>query len=129
LLKVPYGDNFFSALRNVIHFVSPTETRVKVCAEIRYRKGQPWSLTRSLIEKNSYSGLRAYWKLVGEELTKVVEDVPDSIRYERGSHAPGGSVDVEETIVGSDSVLRHSRHPSGNTEVGHHGSAGSRRVI
>ena len=116
-IKVPYGDNFYSALRNVINYVSPYETRIKVCGEIRYRKDRPWSITRTLIEKNSYSGMRAYWKLVKEELTKAVDGASESVRFERSPQAQTGPAEVEETIVGTDSVFRHSRHPSGNVDM------------
>lgn len=36
----------------------------RVSSEIRYRK-QPWSLVKSLIEKNSWSGIEEYFRHLG----------------------------------------------------------------
>lgn len=109
--QVPYGDNFYSALRHTVSYVSPKETKVKVCAEIRYRKGTPWSLTRTLIEKNSYSGLRSYWEHVGKELQARIAAAPEAELFAMPEQADEPA--TEETIaIGNDSVLRHSRRPS-----------------
>lgn len=42
----------------------------RVSSEIRYRK-QPWSLVKSLIEKNSWSGIEDYFHHLGREQSPV----------------------------------------------------------
>ncbi|GAB1291921.1 Protein Aster-A [Apodemus speciosus] len=55
---IPYQDYFYTAHRYC------------VSSEIRYRK-QPWSLVKSLIEKNSWSGIEDYFHHLDRELAKA----------------------------------------------------------
>lgn len=75
---------------------SPCSRNPRVSSEIRYRK-QPWSLVKSLIEKNSWSGIEDYfhhlgrgWKVVGTGMTRGLV---------RGSHAEASPVSTERELA------------------------------
>ncbi|XP_024894295.1 GRAM domain-containing protein 1A isoform X3 [Pteropus alecto] len=67
---IPYQDYFYTAHRYCILGLARNKARLRVSSEIRYRK-QPWSLVKSLIEKNSWSGIEDYFHHLERELTKA----------------------------------------------------------
>ncbi|XP_043849092.1 protein Aster-A isoform X3 [Dromiciops gliroides] len=67
---IPYQDYFYTAHRYCILSLARNKTRLRVSSEIRYRK-QPWSLVKSLIEKNSWSGIEDYFHHLERELSKA----------------------------------------------------------
>ncbi|XP_031242017.1 protein Aster-A isoform X5 [Mastomys coucha] len=67
---IPYQDYFYTAHRYCILGLARNKARLRVSSEIRYRK-QPWSLVKSLIEKNSWSGIEDYFHHLDRELAKA----------------------------------------------------------
>ncbi|XP_007165163.2 protein Aster-A isoform X1 [Balaenoptera acutorostrata] len=67
---IPYQDYFYTAHRYCILGLARNKARLRVSSEIRYRK-QPWSLVKSLIEKNSWSGIEDYFHHLERELAKA----------------------------------------------------------
>nr|XP_045010273.1 protein Aster-A isoform X3 [Jaculus jaculus] len=67
---IPYQDYFHTAHRYCILGLARNKARLRVSSEIRYRK-QPWSLVKSLIEKNSWSGIEDYFHHLERELAKT----------------------------------------------------------
>nr|XP_044615283.1 protein Aster-A isoform X1 [Equus asinus] len=67
---IPYQDYFYTAHRYCILGLARNKARLRVSSEIRYRK-QPWSLVKSLIEKNSWSGIEEYFRHLEHELAKA----------------------------------------------------------
>uniref|UniRef100_A0A8C9APS0 GRAM domain containing 1A n=1 Tax=Prolemur simus TaxID=1328070 RepID=A0A8C9APS0_PROSS len=67
---IPYQDYFYTAHRYCILGIARNKARLRVSSEIRYRK-QPWSLVKSLIEKNSWSGIEDYFHHLERELAKA----------------------------------------------------------
>ncbi|XP_068939313.1 protein Aster-A [Petaurus breviceps papuanus] len=67
---IPYQDYFYTAHRYCILSLARNKARLRVSSEIRYRK-QPWSLVKSLIEKNSWSGIEDYFHHLERELSKA----------------------------------------------------------
>ncbi|XP_040832377.1 protein Aster-A isoform X1 [Ochotona curzoniae] len=67
---IPYQDYFHTAHRYCILGLARNKARLRVSSEIRYRK-QPWSLVKSLIEKNSWSGIEDYFHHLERELSKA----------------------------------------------------------
>ncbi|XP_068925998.1 protein Aster-C isoform X1 [Petaurus breviceps papuanus] len=64
---VPYHDYFYTLNRYCITRSSKQKCRLRVSSELKYRK-QPWSLIKSLIEKNSWSSLEDYFKQLESDL-------------------------------------------------------------
>ncbi|XP_053523563.1 protein Aster-A isoform X3 [Artibeus jamaicensis] len=67
---IPYQDYFYTAHRYCILGLARNKARLRVSSEIRYRK-QPWSLVKSLIEKNSWNGIEDYFHHLERELAKA----------------------------------------------------------
>ncbi|XP_048185718.1 protein Aster-A isoform X2 [Perognathus longimembris pacificus] len=67
---IPYQDYFYTVHRYCILGLARNKARLRVSSEIRYRK-QPWSLVKSLIEKNTWSGIEEYFHHLERELAKV----------------------------------------------------------
>ncbi|XP_014650285.1 PREDICTED: GRAM domain-containing protein 1A isoform X1 [Ceratotherium simum simum] len=67
---IPYQDYFYTVHRYCILGLARNKARLRVSSEIRYRK-QPWSLVKSLIEKNSWSGIEEYFHHLERELAKA----------------------------------------------------------
>ncbi|XP_060222685.1 protein Aster-A isoform X2 [Meriones unguiculatus] len=67
---IPYQDYFYTAHRYCILGLARNKARLRVSSEIRYRK-QPWSLVKSLIEKNSWSGIEDYFHHLEREIAKA----------------------------------------------------------
>ncbi|KAK2102447.1 Protein Aster-A, partial [Saguinus oedipus] len=67
---IPYQDYFYTAHRYCILGLARNKARLPVSSEIRYQK-QPWSLAKSLIEKNSWSGIEDYFHHLERELAKA----------------------------------------------------------
>uniref|UniRef100_A0A5F8G1V0 GRAM domain containing 1A n=1 Tax=Monodelphis domestica TaxID=13616 RepID=A0A5F8G1V0_MONDO len=67
---IPYQDYFYTAHRYCILSLARNKSRLRVSSEIRYRE-QPWSLVKSLIEKNSWSGIEDYFHHLERELSKA----------------------------------------------------------
>ncbi|XP_014647724.1 PREDICTED: GRAM domain-containing protein 1C isoform X1 [Ceratotherium simum simum] len=64
---VPYHDYFYTVNRYHIIRSSKQKCRLRVSADLKYRK-QPWSIVKSLIEKNSWSSLEDYFKQLESDL-------------------------------------------------------------
>eukprot|EP00045_Choanoeca_perplexa_P012409 m.135383 g.135383 ORF g.135383 m.135383 type:complete len:783 (+) comp15991_c0_seq1:58-2406(+) len=123
--KVPYGDNFYNALRYVLQNKGDGTTHVTVCGIIKYRKSQPWGMIRRLIESNAYSGLENYWKLLSKAMLDVLSNMDMSSRF-AGSElnrpltgslselAQAGVETVTSTVTTHEGgrVVSHSRHAS-----------------
>ncbi|XP_026574643.1 GRAM domain-containing protein 1A isoform X3 [Pseudonaja textilis] len=58
---IPYEDYFYTVHRYCITKVAKSKARLRVSSEIRYRK-QPWSLVKTLIEKNAWSGVEEFFQ-------------------------------------------------------------------
>ncbi|XP_063292463.1 protein Aster-A isoform X1 [Pelobates fuscus] len=67
---IPYQDYFYTAHRYCITSVAKNKSRLRVSSEICYRK-QPWSLVRSIIEKNSWSGMEEHFSQLAEAVVKL----------------------------------------------------------
>ncbi|XP_017703376.1 PREDICTED: GRAM domain-containing protein 1A isoform X5 [Rhinopithecus bieti] len=73
---IPYQDYFYTAHRYCILGLARNKARLRVSSEIRYRK-QPWSLVKSLIEKNSWSGIEDYFHHLGSLSSRFSEPSVD----------------------------------------------------
>ncbi|XP_067842727.1 protein Aster-C isoform X2 [Heptranchias perlo] len=69
---VPYHDYFYTLNRYCIIQTSKRKCRLRVSTDVCYRK-QPWSLVKSFIQKNSWSGLEDYFKHLESDL--LVEEM------------------------------------------------------
>ncbi|XP_061453987.1 protein Aster-A isoform X1 [Rhineura floridana] len=58
---IPYQDYFYTVQRYCITAMAKSKARLRVSSEIRYRK-QPWNLVKTLIEKNTWSGVEEYFQ-------------------------------------------------------------------
>uniref|UniRef100_UPI00358E4304 protein Aster-B isoform X3 n=1 Tax=Myxine glutinosa TaxID=7769 RepID=UPI00358E4304 len=67
---VPYQDYFYTVNRYCILRVSKCKARLRVSSDIRYRK-QPWGLVKTLIERNSWSGLVEYFRFLEMEIGRT----------------------------------------------------------
>eukprot|EP00054_Salpingoeca_dolichothecata_P027024 m.195876 g.195876 ORF g.195876 m.195876 type:complete len:802 (-) comp25837_c0_seq1:107-2512(-) len=85
--NVPYGDNFYTCTKYCMTFQSPKETRLKVHAQVKYRKGAPWSFTKNLIERNSFDGLRKHFEQLHTHLLEFLRDTDPSALYEEEEKA------------------------------------------
>ncbi|XP_067890293.1 protein Aster-C [Heterodontus francisci] len=79
---VPYHDYFYTLNRYCIIQTSKRKCRLRVSTDVRYRK-QPWSLVKSFIEKNSWSGLEDYFKHLESDLL-IEEALHNPISTELG---------------------------------------------
>uniref|UniRef100_A0A8C6T999 GRAM domain containing 1A n=1 Tax=Neogobius melanostomus TaxID=47308 RepID=A0A8C6T999_9GOBI len=61
---IPYQDYFYTVHRYCLTSVSKHKSRLRVSSNICYRK-QPWSLVKTLIEKNTWSGIEEYYRHMG----------------------------------------------------------------
>ncbi|XP_004675265.1 PREDICTED: GRAM domain-containing protein 1C [Condylura cristata] len=64
---VPYHDYFYTLNRYYITRASKQKCRLRVSTDLKYKK-QPWSVIKSLIEKNSWSSLEDYFKQLESDL-------------------------------------------------------------
>uniref|UniRef100_A0A8C2ZJD4 GRAM domain containing 1A n=1 Tax=Cyclopterus lumpus TaxID=8103 RepID=A0A8C2ZJD4_CYCLU len=53
---IPYQDYFYTVHRYCLTSINKHKSRLRVSSDICYRK-QPWSLVKTLIEKNTWSGI------------------------------------------------------------------------
>uniref|UniRef100_A0A8C4R8S2 GRAM domain containing 1Bb n=1 Tax=Eptatretus burgeri TaxID=7764 RepID=A0A8C4R8S2_EPTBU len=67
---IPYQDYFYTVNRYCILRVSKCKARLRVSSDIRYRK-QPWGLVKTLIERNSWSGLVEYFHFLEMEIGRT----------------------------------------------------------
>ncbi|XP_063167902.1 protein Aster-A isoform X2 [Candoia aspera] len=58
---IPYQDYFYTVHRYCITTIAKSKARLRVSSEIRYRK-QPWTLVKTFIEKNAWSGVEEYFQ-------------------------------------------------------------------
>uniref|UniRef100_A0A3Q2Q0Y5 GRAM domain containing 1A n=1 Tax=Fundulus heteroclitus TaxID=8078 RepID=A0A3Q2Q0Y5_FUNHE len=61
---IPYQDYFYTVHRYCLTSISKHKSRL-VSSDICYRK-QPWSLVKTLIEKNTWSGIEEYYRNMSE---------------------------------------------------------------
>lgn len=66
---VPYCDAFFTHHQHCLTRVSNNECRVKVHSQIKYKKSV-WGLVKSIIERNTWSGLDDFFKGLDAALIK-----------------------------------------------------------
>ncbi|XP_067107693.1 protein Aster-C isoform X1 [Osmerus mordax] len=66
---VPYHDYFYTQNQYCIIRNSKRKCRLRIDTDVKYRK-EPWSLVKSFITKNSWSGLEDYFKHLESELLK-----------------------------------------------------------
>uniref|UniRef100_A0A8D3E6T3 GRAM domain containing 1A n=1 Tax=Scophthalmus maximus TaxID=52904 RepID=A0A8D3E6T3_SCOMX len=62
---IPYQDYFYTVHRYCLTSINKHKSRLRVSSDICYRK-QPWSLVKTLIEKNTWSGIEEYYRHMGE---------------------------------------------------------------
>ncbi|XP_062841337.1 protein Aster-A isoform X2 [Trichomycterus rosablanca] len=67
---IPYQDYFYTIHRYCITSISKQKSRLRVSSDICYRK-QPWSLVKTLIEKNTWSGIEEYYRHLEVEVCKL----------------------------------------------------------
>uniref|UniRef100_A0A8C6T988 GRAM domain containing 1A n=1 Tax=Neogobius melanostomus TaxID=47308 RepID=A0A8C6T988_9GOBI len=67
---IPYQDYFYTVHRYCLTSVSKHKSRLRVSSNICYRK-QPWSLVKTLIEKNTWSGIEEYYRHMESEVSKL----------------------------------------------------------
>ncbi|XP_078077618.1 protein Aster-C [Mustelus asterias] len=79
---VPYHDYFYTHNRYCIIQTSRRKCRLRVSTDVCYRK-QPWSLVKSFIQKNSWSGLEDYFKHLESDLL-IEESMHSPISAELG---------------------------------------------
>ncbi|XP_044901743.1 protein Aster-A isoform X5 [Felis catus] len=98
---IPYQDYFYTAHRYCILGLARNKARLRVSSEIRYRK-QPWSLVKSLIEKNSWSGIEDYFHHLGSLSSRFSEP---SVDQGPGAGIPSALVLISVVICVSLIVL------------------------
>ncbi|XP_051882226.1 protein Aster-C [Pristis pectinata] len=64
---VPYHDYFYTHNRYCIIQTSKRKCRLRISTDVCYRR-QPWSLVKSFIQKNSWSGLEDFFKHLESDL-------------------------------------------------------------
>ncbi|XP_035991433.1 protein Aster-A isoform X2 [Fundulus heteroclitus] len=67
---IPYQDYFYTVHRYCLTSISKHKSRLRVSSDICYRK-QPWSLVKTLIEKNTWSGIEEYYRNMESEVCKL----------------------------------------------------------
>ncbi|KAM3614641.1 uncharacterized protein V6R79_017378 [Siganus canaliculatus] len=67
---IPYQDYFYTVHRYCLTSVNKHKSRLRVSSDICYRK-QPWSLVKTLIEKNTWSGIEEYYRHMESEVCKL----------------------------------------------------------
>ncbi|XP_063302471.1 protein Aster-C isoform X2 [Pelobates fuscus] len=93
---VPYHDYFYSVHKYIIARTSRHKCKLRVCSDLKYKK-QPWGIVKTLIERNSWSGLDEYFKQLETDLQ--IEETPNTsasdvnksstIRRRRRHHSRG----------------------------------------
>ncbi|XP_044901744.1 protein Aster-A isoform X6 [Felis catus] len=92
---IPYQDYFYTAHRYCILGLARNKARLRVSSEIRYRK-QPWSLVKSLIEKNSWSGIEDYFHHLGSLSSRFSEP---SVDQGPGAGIPSALVLISVVLI------------------------------
>ncbi|XP_050814505.1 protein Aster-C isoform X7 [Gopherus flavomarginatus] len=64
---VPYHDYFYTVNRYSITRTSNQKCRLRLSTDVKYKK-QPWGLIKSLIEKNTWSGIEENFKQLESDL-------------------------------------------------------------
>ncbi|XP_012585934.1 PREDICTED: GRAM domain-containing protein 1A [Condylura cristata] len=95
---IPYQDYFYTAHRYCILGLARNKARLRVSSEIRYRK-QPWSLVKSLIEKNSWSGIEDYFRQLGRWLTSPFPAGSLSSRFSEPAAEQGPGAGIPGALV------------------------------
>ncbi|KAM6995400.1 protein Aster-A isoform 2-T2 [Tautogolabrus adspersus] len=67
---IPYQDYFYTVHRYCLTSINKHKSRLRVSSDICYRK-QPWSLVKTLIEKNTWSGIEEYYRHMENEVCKL----------------------------------------------------------
>ncbi|XP_057690054.1 protein Aster-A-like [Corythoichthys intestinalis] len=67
---IPYQDYFYTVHRYCLTAINKNKSRLRVSSDICYRK-QPWSLVKTLIEKNTWSGIEEYYRHMESEVCKL----------------------------------------------------------
>ncbi|XP_061522343.1 protein Aster-C [Phycodurus eques] len=71
---VPYHDYFYTQNRYYIKSHTKRKCRLKVYTDVKYKK-QPWSLAKSFITKNSWSGIEDYFRHLEAELLEEEAEI------------------------------------------------------
>ncbi|XP_075696544.1 protein Aster-A isoform X2 [Rhinoderma darwinii] len=115
---IPYQDYFYTAHRYCITSMTKNKARLRVSSEICYRK-QPWSLVRSIIEKNSWSGMEEHFRQLAEAVVKLeqscveelgVREKPALRRRKRTLSWKNHLVDPLSTVTPPLDNIRVNRH-------------------
>ncbi|XP_067365076.1 protein Aster-A isoform X2 [Channa argus] len=67
---IPYQDYFYTVHRYCLTSINKHKSRLRISSDICYRK-QPWSLVKTLIEKNTWSGIEEYYRHMESEVCKL----------------------------------------------------------
>eukprot|EP00051_Salpingoeca_urceolata_P027984 m.484333 g.484333 ORF g.484333 m.484333 type:complete len:755 (+) comp23310_c0_seq1:92-2356(+) len=98
--NVPFGENFWTLSRYCITR-NGNNTHLRISSHMRYRKSPPWSITRTMIEKNGYSGLKEYWEHVLASLTEYCEQQDPGVPEVIAPAAEAVAGHESDTSVGS----------------------------
>lgn len=115
---IPYQDYFYTAHRYCITSVTKNKARLRVSSEICYRK-QPWSLVRSIIEKNSWNGMEDHFRQLADAVVILeqscveelgVREKPVLRRRKRTLSWKNHHVDSLNTVTPPLDNVRANRH-------------------
>ncbi|XP_044138468.1 protein Aster-A isoform X4 [Bufo gargarizans] len=115
---IPYQDYFYTAHRYCMTSVTKNKARLRVSSEICYRK-QPWSLVRSIIEKNSWNGMDEHFRQLADTMVKFeqscveelgVREKPTLRRRKRTLSWKNHLVDPLNTVSPPLDSVRATRH-------------------
>ncbi|XP_056261850.1 protein Aster-A isoform X2 [Pseudoliparis swirei] len=141
---IPYQDYFYTVHRYCLTSINKHKSRLRVSSDICYRK-QPWSLVKTLIEKNTWSGIEEYYRHMESEVCKLetllqteisIVTVADAVRADaaktppalrrrkrtcsrrQGEREGGGSVDRRDRGVGDERDRREASAQLGERSRG-----------
>ncbi|XP_068616544.1 protein Aster-A [Brachionichthys hirsutus] len=87
---IPYQDYFYTVHRYCLTSISKHKSRLRVSSDICYRK-QPWSLVKTLIEKNTWSGIEEYYRHMESEVCKLETLLQSEVSVLTTDEAVGGA--------------------------------------
>ncbi|XP_068179034.1 protein Aster-A isoform X2 [Antennarius striatus] len=86
---IPYQDYFYTVHRYCLTSINKHKSRLRVSSDICYRK-QPWSLVKTLIEKNTWSGIEEYYRHMESEVCKLETLLQSEVSVVTTDEAVGG---------------------------------------
>lgn len=112
LRSVPQGESFCTVSRYCLTYIGPKTSHLRVSSEIRYPNGPPWAMIRSMIERNSYDGLRDYFEHLSTYMTEYIESADVSSLLDDTTMAPRVSVPPSYVLAQKCAESSFSFHPS-----------------